>query len=203
MHKVQAIAVRPSTHFETISAVAIASNVMFAAADQTSEPWRSWLNSDYTKNVRSIRRPAELTRVEAMDAATARFTSGRATAFAFEPLPYADFPQPLKKLQVTGLDLPRSDSSFTVVGPIKPLVAINSNLTMSTGKTAAQVAHGLMLWLREQDEATMNLWKMRPCLRMRVAPLETLEQPGVTVIDNGHTELEPHTATVRVALAAG
>lgn len=200
MYPVQPIAVKPSTHFETIAAVAIASNLHFAAADRSSEPWKSWLEKSYGKNVRNIRRPAEADRLANMDGHRTEFTVGGATACAFAPLGYADFPVPLKKLQVTGLDLPRATGPFVVPGTIHPLVIISEDARMSTGKTAAQVAHAVMLWLLEQDEATVSRWTLSPGLSLICGSLAAAVGYGATVIDNGHTELEPGTATVRVAL---
>lgn len=156
MHAVQPIAVKPSTHFETISAVAIASNLMFAEADKSAEPWKGWLGGAYTKSVRSIRRPAEALHLQAMEGPRTEFAVGGATAYAFPLMDYAAFPKPLKKLQVTGLDVPRSENTFAVPGAVQPIAVIRSDITMSTGKTAAQVAHGLMLWLMNQDQATVH-----------------------------------------------
>lgn len=200
MYPVQPIAVRPSTHFETIAAAAIASNLLFAAADRSSEPWKSWLEQSYGKNVRNIRRPAEADRLAAMDGHRAEFTVGAATAYAFAPLQYADFPAPLKKLQVTGLDLPRAGDPFLVPGLEQPQITISDDVDMSTGKTAAQVAHAVMLWLLEQDEATVSRWTLSPGLCLGYGSLAAAAGYGATVIDNGHTELEPGTATVRVTL---
>ena len=200
MYPVQPIAVKPSTHFETIAAVAIASNLLFAAADRSSEPLKSWLEQSYGKNVRNIRRPAETDRLAAMDGHRTEFTVGGATAYAFAPLEYADFPVSLKKLQVTGLDLPRTAESLLVPGMVQPRVTISDDVQMSTGKTAAQVAHAVMLWLLEQDEATVSRWMLSPGLSLTYGSLAAAAGHGATVIDNGHTELEPGTATVRVAL---
>lgn len=200
MYPVQPIAVRPSTHFETIAAVAIASNLMFAAADRTSGQWKSWLEQSYGKNVRNIRRPAEADRLDAMDGHRIEFFVGGASAFAFAPMEYSDFPAPLKKLQVTGLDLPRTEDSFLVPGMVQPQVTISTDARMSTGKTAAQVAHAVMLWLLELDEATASRWTLSPGLSLTYGSLAAAAGHGATVIDNGHTELEPGTATVRVAL---
>lgn len=200
MYPVQPIAVKPSTHFETIAAAAIASNLMFAAADRSSEPWKGWLEQSYGKNVRNIRRPAEAGRLAAMEGHRTVFTVGSATAYAFGPLGYADFPAPLKKLQVTGLELPRTPDSFRVPGMTEPEITISDDARMSTGKTAAQVAHALMLWVLEQDDAAINRWMLSPGLRLAYGSLANAAGHGATVIDNGHTELEPGTATVRVAL---
>lgn len=200
MYPVQPIAVKPSTHFETVSAVAIASNLMFAGADHSSEPWATWLKQSYGKNVRNIRRPAEALRLATMEGDRVEFTVGQATAYAFMPMGYTAFPSPLKKLQVTGLELPRTETVYGVPGDVIPRIVIGEHVPMSTGKTAAQVSHGLMLWMLEQDSATIRRWSRAPGLSLHIADLGTVCEPSVTVVDNGHTELAPNTATVRVAL---
>lgn len=200
MYPVQPIAVKPSTHFETVSAVAIASNLMFAGADRSSEPWASWLKQSYGKNVRNIRRPAEALRLDTMEGDRVEFTVGHATAYAFLPMEYTAFPSPLKKLQVTGLELPRTGTVYGVPGDVIPQIMISEHLSMTTGKTAAQASHGLMLWLLKQDSVTIRRWSRAPGLSLHVADLGAVCGPSVTVVDKGHTELAPNTATVRVAL---
>lgn len=214
----QAIAVKASDHFETITAVAVASGLSLAKVI-TGEPmnkhfgsfiyvpdhWQEWLDADYGKSVRRIRRPAEQERLLRYEYQYTAFTVGEATAYAFAPMLRTDYPSALNKLQVTGLELPQETSNatwtFGLPGNTAPSFAINADITMSTGKTAAQLAHGLMLWVlktQRTDKELLQQWVQNPRLSMSYQTLDPCGDPRTTVIDNGHTELPPNTPTVQL-----
>lgn len=76
---------------------------------------------------------------------------------------------------------------------------------MSTGKTAAQVAHARMVWLvelRASDHATFLAWRREPALSVRVADLDEVSaDPAhtITIVDSGLAEIAPNTATTRMS----
>lgn len=211
MSLVQPIAVVPTAHFDTVAAVAIASTLAAASADldSPSSNWHAWLERAFTKSVRRTRRAADVLRVralcdETLDASS--FQVGESTAWAFPPMRYEAFPKDLSRLQVSGLDLPRDRTEHDVDpdAPERPEVLISRDVAMTTGKTAAQVAHGLMVWmllLREQSPERLAGWAERPGLRVRVADLDELPadpSESITIRDSGLTEITPNSATVRV-----
>ncbi|MBF4459427.1 peptidyl-tRNA hydrolase [Pseudoclavibacter sp. VKM Ac-2867] len=207
---VQPIAVVPGTHFETIAAVAIASNLTAAHADLDAEPWKAWLSRAFTKTVRRISKPADarfIAELSAADPASRSFTVGGATAYAFAPMGYDDFPKRLRQLRVAGLDLERDGGSFgmTPAGHlVRPEVVVSNDVQLTTGKTSAQVAHALMVWLVElrlTGRAAFLAWREEPALALCVADLDEISgdpAQSITIVDSGLTEIAPKTATVRV-----
>lgn len=207
---VQPIAVVPGSHFETIAAVAIASNLAAAHADLDADPWRTWLSRAFTKSVRRISKPADarfIAELSAADPASRSFTVGGATAYAFAPMAYDDFPKRLRQLRVAGLDLERDGGSFgmTPAGHlVRPEVIVSNDVEMTTGMTSAQVAHALMVWLielRTNGHAAFLAWRAEPTLALRVADLDEIpasKAHSITIVDSGLTEIAPKTATVRI-----
>ncbi|MCI4659680.1 peptidyl-tRNA hydrolase [Cryobacterium zhongshanensis] len=206
MSLVQTIVVKPSTHFDTIAAAALASGVAMAQGDLESEPWASWLSGSFTKSVRRVKRPVELERIRALGLPRAEVTVGDAVGIAFAPALYEDSPREISRLQVSGLDLAHNDVvRFRMPGAFNPHIEINADASMTTGKTAAQVAHALCAWLLAQPHSVRDAWADQPGLDIReasfAAPDEQHEHAGrqeILIRDNGLTEIAPGTATVRV-----
>ncbi|SDK36547.1 hypothetical protein SAMN05216282_105118 [Cryobacterium psychrotolerans] len=55
------------------------------------------------------------------------------------PAHHEDSPREISRLQVSGLDLAHERDRFRRPGAVAPHIEINTDVTMSTGKTAAQV----------------------------------------------------------------
>lgn len=107
---VEPIAVVPGSHFEPVTAVAIASNLAAAHADLDTDPWKFWLSRAFTKTVRRISKPADarfIAGLSSADLSSHSFVVGEAVAYAFAPMAYEDFPKRLRNLQVSGLDVER------------------------------------------------------------------------------------------------
>src|SRR5699024_5057962 len=107
---VQAIAVVPGSHQETITAVALASAMAVLQSDTNQEPWTTWLAGSFTKTVRTIKRPAQQEKIQQDPAVVSSITIGGATAYAYAPMSYEAFPSHLRRLRVSGLDV-RSTSA--------------------------------------------------------------------------------------------
>ncbi|ROR76040.1 Peptidyl-tRNA hydrolase [Plantibacter flavus] len=200
---VQPIVVLPSNHFETIAAAALASALACAGADRSGAPWSDWLSAGFTKSVRRAKRPADLDRVRAVALTRTEIGVGEAVAMAFAPIVYADSPPPISRLQVSGLDLAREQTTFTLPGAIVPQVQINATVAMTTGKTAAQVAHALGVWVLTMPSELVHSWVENPGLELVTCPFSgDTGEPGswAVVRDNGLTEIPAGTATVRVGL---
>lgn len=144
---VQTIVVRPSTHFDTITAVAFASGLALARADLRADPWQSWLAGSFTKSVRRVKRAVDYERITLLELPSTEIAIGDAVALSFEPWEHDSSPREISRLQVSGLDLIRETSSGSqysrpgATRALTPRVEVNADVTMSTGKTAAQVAH--------------------------------------------------------------
>ena len=210
---VQPIAVQPTTHEATVMAAALASATMLGHAllkhtdheTQLSrlsndEVWDQWLAQRFTKSVRRMTKSAALRKVESLELTSTTIDAGCARATAFEPMSYDELPRELSRLQVSGTDCERivdRGERYERTGAITPLLVINQDVTMSTGKTAAQAAHGLGLWLLAQDTETRALWVSDPGAALVTDDISRVRSV-VTVTDSGLTEIPPGTVTVAV-----
>jgi len=207
---VQAIAVVPGSHQETITAVALASAMAVLQSDTNQEPWTTWLAGSFTKTVRTIKRPAQQEKIQQDPAVVSSITIGGATAYAYAPMSYEAFPSHLRRLRVSGLDvrstsapLPRPrNAQIPVLATPVVIIETNSEVEMTTGKLSAQVAHALVAWVRRAPQRNLEAWTTDP----RVALVTTnfsdrnLDRPeSITIRDNGLTEIDPHTPTVHIA----
>lgn len=210
---VQPIVVVPGSHEDTIAAAAIASASLIGHAtlkDSTFETelsrrthedrWMAWLLRRFTKNVRRVRRPIERTRIEELSQTltSLEFRVGDAVAWAFEPMTYEEFPREISTLQVSGLDAPRTRAVGETygVGPYGGArLVFNEDIEMSTGKTAAQGAHALGLWLLSMREARVDSWLKDPAVTFCTGPLPE-DDRGVRIVDSGLTEIAPGSETV-------
>lgn len=207
---VQAIAVVPGTHFETIAAVATASAIAACQRRGDPEDWQAWFGQSFTKTVRRAKRPSQIGPLEADPLVVERFEVGGARAFAYAPMDYCEFPAHLRRLQVAGLDIDRSldsDQNYWRSGhgphsaQLDPTVVINESVSMSTGKSAAQVAHALVAWTQALPGPARIKWMTSPALNLLVGDLDSVpKEHSITIRDNGLTEINPGTATVRIAL---
>ncbi|WP_235840367.1 aminoacyl-tRNA hydrolase [Corynebacterium yudongzhengii] len=124
-------------------------------------------------------------------------------ARAFVPTAVADVPHEIKKLQIKGTDLPMDEESAAEPAPGLPLIAVNADLEMTTGKAAAQVGHGSMLLAAAQDLEWVRRWADKDfALQVREYPAQRLRElvadnpEAVVVRDAGYTEVAPDSATV-------
>src|SRR5579863_2233268 len=128
----------------------------------------------------------------------------------YPPVPVDDWPPDLAKLQVSGTDL--TDATPPADAPADlPVLWLNPELPMATGKAMAQVGHGAQLAWWELAPTVRSIWKdVDFDLRVRTAGVgqwkELLASGLPVVTDGGFTEVAPGSATVvadHPALAAG
>lgn len=202
MSLVQPIAVVPGSHEDTVRAVALASATLMARSFDAEDPfaWVTWVGERFTKSVRRMRRPAEIRRVDELRATVEHETivSGTASATAFAPMAYPDFPPALSKLQVSGLDCERTGDDPR--DPEAPAVVLSESVEMSTGKTAAQAAHALGLWVLAIDAEERRAWAEHPRVTIEHGPIKL---GPLTIIDSGLTEIAPHIPTALVVPPGG
>ncbi|ANE04732.1 aminoacyl-tRNA hydrolase [Corynebacterium crudilactis] len=119
---------------------------------------------------------------------------------AFLPSAVIDVPADIKKLQISGTELPL-DEPNPIVDDF-PIIYIDGSLSMSLGKAAAQVGHASMLLAAHQSFEWIEKWSEADfALHVREVPAaefkQLLESPGaVPVRDGGFTEVAPNTVTV-------
>lgn len=181
----------PSDDREGIAAVAYAAaRAHWATPDDPA--WRVWMEEAMAKTVR--RADAKTFEKLLRDFGDEAFHDqvGDAEALAFVPQPNDTLPKVIKRLQVSGTNLPRLDivpeSDDSVVE-----VLLNADLHMSTGKAAAQAAHAFVIrgWSPQLVDGAP---------RIRFAPAAELERAatemsGNVIEDAGRTEIEPGSMT--------
>ena len=139
-------------------------------------------------------------------------TIGNVKALGLKPYWKDSAVQTLNEMQVSGLDRPRigfESMEHFQFAPIassrrpKLYVAINPDLEMTTGKTASQVAHGLLAWatthpnfrpLTDNGGFTGDAWGVTDN-RLAFERLSDATD-AITIVDDGLTEIDPDSTTV-------
>jgi peptidyl-tRNA hydrolase len=168
---------------------------------------RAWADARIRKVVRRAR-GAAWERASALPGITVG--QGSAEIRVYPPVPVADWPADLAKLQVSGTDFddPRPPAEPAAGTPV---LWLNPELPMTAGKAMAQAGHGAQLLWWELGPRTRSEWLDRDFdLAVRTAGKEQwaeLLASGLPVVtDGGFTEVAPGSATVvadHSALRAG
>ncbi|MEE1620936.1 peptidyl-tRNA hydrolase [Zafaria sp. J156] len=215
----------PAPEAEGIAAAALASVAAFIAAPEAAG-WRPWAEGSFAKAVRRADAKA-FAKVRDGFPDHALAASGAGRAIAFEPVAADAVPPRIRKLQVSGTELPRATPAGHAVpaergakgggapgagpgaapsgDPAGLVVVLNDALGMSTGKAAAQAAHALFAWLLAADPARLDAWLRagRP-LAVRRLDAAAFDQAvavsgaGPLIQDAGRTEIAPGSATACV-----
>jgi peptidyl-tRNA hydrolase len=158
---------------------------------------RAWEDARIRKVVRRAR-GAAWDRARALPGLDVRQRT--AEVRVYPPVPVDDWPAELARLQVSGTDFedptPPGDAPDGV-----PVLWLNPELSMSTGKAMAQVGHGAQLAWWELELTDRSKWKdVEFDLRVRTAGVgqwkELLASGLPVVTDGGFTEVAPGSATV-------
>lgn len=188
----------PSTEDEGISAVARATVIAYLQDPQNDE-WQVWASQAFAKSVRRAN-PKMFAKVLELFPEQMISEVGKAQAVGLPPLPAADLPKLIAKLQVSGTELPKSDE--VLVAHVN--IVLNKSLEMSTGKAAAQAAHALFAWLTEaQPELIENWLKSHAPVGIKQLPRAEFDKlrakaSGPVIQDAGRTEIEPGSTTAFV-----
>jgi peptidyl-tRNA hydrolase len=118
----------------------------------------------------------------------------------YPPVPVDEWPADLARLQVSGTDFEDPAPPGDVPDGV-PVLWLNPELPMSTGKAMAQVGHGAQLAWWELEPTARSKWKdVDFDLRVRTAGVgqwkELLASGLPVVTDGGFTEVAPGSATV-------
>jgi len=170
------------------------------------EPMRDWL-AGHIRKVSRRARGAHWDAVQELPGITV--DHGGAQVRALLPGRVADLPKEVRRLQVSGTDLP-ADEPGSAPDDV-PLLLLNPEVPMTAGKSAAQVGHGTMLLASVLDAAEVERWRQRgfACAVREATPQQWAElAPGddpeqawrdhgvIAVRDAGFTEIAPGTITV-------
>lgn len=191
----------PASEQHGIAAAALASAQAFLR-DPANPDWQQWAQGAFAKSVR--RADAKMfAKVLAAYPDHAPSIVGEAQAVGLPPMPAAELPKLLSKLQVSGTQLPGGAPL-----PEQPLtIVLNASLEMSTGKAAAQAAHALLAWVLESKPAAVEAWAANG-FPVGIAELPAKEfrkgarkSAGPVIQDAGRTEIEPGSTTAYVVTA--
>jgi len=151
------------------------------------ESINSWLTGRIRKIVKRARNKA-WDDTHSTEQKFSEATHASATVRVFAPMHFSDMPQPLKKLQVAGLEAEKTESNETLQNGLN--IFIEKSLQMSTGKTVAQVNHVVQLFLMNGEEEKVNEWISNE-FPVRFAFSETLDsyESDIIVRDAGFTEI--------------
>lgn len=188
----------PSSEDEGLSAVARAAVIAYLQDPQNPD-WQQWASQAFAKSVRRAN-PKMFAKVLEMFPEQMVSEVGKAQAVGLPPLPAADLPKLIAKLQVSGTQLPKADEVLDA----KINIVLNKSLEMSTGKAAAQAAHALFAWLTEAPAESVEAWlQSQAPVGIRHLPRKDFEQlsrqaAGPVIQDAGRTEIEPGSVTAFV-----
>ena len=167
----------------------------------TDDAWRAGLEGWYDHLIRKVARRARNKAwddVQTVPGVTVEVRGARARAFI--PGPVSDVPPLVRKLQISGTELPQDEPG--AVDPDLPAILIDRGLDMSTGKAAAQVGHASMLLAARLTLDEVREWADSGfALAVREIPnaefVAHLDSPGaLPVRDAGFTEVAPDALTV-------
>jgi peptidyl-tRNA hydrolase len=158
---------------------------------------RAWEDARIRKVVRRAR-GAAWERARALPGITV--VHGTAEVRVYPPVPVDDWPADLAKLQVSGTDFADPTPPGDVPRGV-PVLWLNPEVPMSTGKAMAQVGHGAQLAWWELEPTVRSTWdELEFDLRVRTAGVgqwkELLASGLPVVTDGGFTEVAPGSATV-------
>ncbi|KWR72702.1 hypothetical protein RN04_05710 [Arthrobacter sp. W1] len=188
----------PSSEDEGLSAVARAAVIAYLQDPQNPD-WQQWASQAFAKSVRRAN-PKMFAKVLEMFPEQMVSEVGKAQAVGLPPLPAADLPKLIAKLQVSGTQLPKADEVLDA----KINIVLNKSLEMSTGKAAAQAAHALFAWLTEAPAESVEAWlQSQAPVGIMHLPRKDFEQlsrqaAGPVIQDAGRTEIEPGSVTAFV-----
>lgn len=171
---------------------------------QPDGPWASaiehWQGGGRIRKLVRRGRASAWERAQEPDGVTA--SVGSAEVRAFVPSPMDDVPAAIAKLQIKSipLDEPKRVTEANGSGG-ELMVFVTPEVDMSWGKAAAQSAHAVQLWWRQQNEAGRKKWLAsgQPVQVVHAAAAlweEQLRVEGAVVVrDGGFTEIPAGTLT--------
>lgn len=207
---VQPIVVTKNTgsHLDVVVAVAQASVgawVLTKDDPGCASVWDEWLSGPFTKTVRRADSKSIQQMFWEAEVVVEVPTDGEPLqALALLPQPYERFSKAVKRAQVQGLDRPRSSSlQQPLISSPYPSVRVNADLCMTTGKAAAQVAHAVFAWARENEPFIDQWWyDGAPMYVREVSNIEQIADDYldscILINDAGLTEVDPGSLTALV-----
>lgn len=189
----------PPGHDAVCEAAATAVVRLLTDPRATEGEWREAVGEWESRRIRKVTRRARGVRwpeAEALPGVTVEHAGAQVRAFP--PGPVADVPPQLARLQVAGLDLAEEEEPGPPPEPPYAVIALNPDVTITTGKAAAQCGHAAQLLLRQGRRKDVVAW-VEAGARVRLARdvpwSRCVKKATVAVRDGGFTEVPPGTMT--------
>lgn len=173
------------------------------------EAWRSWFSDSYAKSVRRasdgiFQKLSAMIESETDDEVYMHgkmYSYRGCKAIAYEPMLYTDMPKLISKCQVAGTNFDNSDKVYTTKDTVESIttadtiIIVNDSLGMSSGKVAAQVAHGYWMSINGSSAASVE-----PVVYYAKAKdfNEIKKYAKAIIVDSGLTELDGQNETIIV-----
>ncbi|MGP4027630.1 hypothetical protein [Actinomadura sp. 3N407] len=181
------------------AATAVAALLTDPRAAGPDGEWREAVREWEARRIRKVTRRARGVRwpeAEALPGVTVEHAGAQVRAFP--PGPVSDIPPELAKLQVAGLDLADEEEPGPPPEPPYAAIALNPDVTITTGKAAAQCGHAAQLLLRQGRRKDAAAWVeggARVHLVRDVPWRRCVKRATIAVRDGGFTEIPPGTMT--------
>lgn len=183
-----------ATHEDTLLAVA-RGVVLILSDSRWDEQVKQWNSSLYRKVVRRAKSSKWDSITQSLEGVTASHRDS--AAFVMPPMPVSDTPREVSRLQVSGLDLPKSQSAENA--PLEGLtlaVSMNPALDITTGKACAQIGHAAHLAILHSPPEVVVEWE-NSGLHMVLGTWQ--DDAELIVQDSGLTEIPPGSVTAQAA----
>jgi peptidyl-tRNA hydrolase len=197
LHLEKDTSLQPS-HEEALIASAKAIIALFD--DERSEEGKEWfpyLDKWMHGRIRKVARRARASawdNVQNLDGVTVSY--GKAEVRVLLPHPLDNPPIEVKKLQVSGLDLPKTSNSLENDSKNALALSINPDVSMSTGKSMAQIGHATQLAIFNTDEEKLSQWALSD-RKVVLADWNSQDKWDAEIQDAGFTEVAPGSVTAR------
>ncbi|WP_396451605.1 hypothetical protein [Actinomadura sp.] len=197
----------PPSHGAVCEAAATAVVRLLTDPRAVEGEWRDAVREWESRRIRKVTRRARGVRwpeVQALPGVTVEHAGAQVRAFP--PGPVSDVPPQLAKLQVAGLDLAEAEEPPPPPAPPYAAMALNPDVTITTGKAAAQCGHAAQLLLRQGRRKDVAAWvdAGAPVHLARDVPWSRcVKKAAVAVRDGGFTEVPPGTMTAIAWIVRG
>lgn len=159
-----------------------------------------WLNSNIRKVVRRVKDEKSWTKAESLPGLTTEFSpepqsETEVRVRVLLPHNTSEVPTEIKRLQVSGLELPSTPVADTMAVPHSLNIVVNPDLPMSTGKIMAQTGHIAQLALSLSSETEVMMWA-EAGFPVRLSS-DWNKETQLVIHDAGYTEIPAGSPTVK------
>ena len=186
------------SHEKVLEATAYAIAQLFDDERTVSDPvWKDSLETWMRGRIRKVARRARTSAWDKVkESENVYINFNNVEICILPPHPVDTTPDVIRKLQVAGLDLPSEPQANPEANL---LLAVNPFITMTTGKSMAQIGHATQLAIFNSSEDVLARWKADNFATSFTA-WDSFPEWTAEIQDAGFTEVEPGTFTTRSIL---